>query len=113
ERLRAHRAHETLLPQRSAAAVYGDRLPAGVGQAADFGPGSGGARPGSAAAESRTDRRIHAVGRVRRQPGVRTASAVVRSQQAEDRPADYRSIEYAAGHHDVAAADFARSDVHI
>ena len=69
--------------------------------------------PAAPHAELRSERRIHHPGRGRCQPGVRAPAAPVRRQQAEDRPADYRHVEYSAGHADAAAADIERYHVHL
>ena len=69
--------------------------------------------PAAPHAELRSKRSIHLTRRRRCEPRVRPPAAPLRRQQAENRPADHRHVDYSAGHTHPAAADIERHHLHL
>jgi hypothetical protein len=71
------------------------------------------ARAPPAGAEPGAEGGIHAARTGSGESGFRAFAAPVRGEQAENRPADHRRVEYAAGHNDSATANYARPHLHV
>src|SRR6185369_9377964 len=106
-------AHEAVVPVGPADAVFGPGVATRVGQTVHHRPGAGGAADPGAGAESHADGRIDGVEPGGGEPGIGPPAAAVRSEQIEDRSADHRRLEHAAGDPDLAAADHQGRDLHI